>query len=179
MENDSNPAEQIADWFREVLQLPKSARVTVEHAPAVPPPPDHNARPESRAAHPVATSHTTVTVRARGRAATFLVPKPMPEVRREDVEAMQDEIRRGVLGRHPILGRLFLFGGWWFAFTGLYAMSAVCPFCGSPACVVGVASAGIFGLACAGGVSLWHRITAAARRAAHAVRSRFQTHAPE
>jgi hypothetical protein len=33
----------------------------------------------------------------------------------------------------------------WFAFSGLYAMFAVCPFCGQSGCPVGAGSAGIVG----------------------------------
>jgi hypothetical protein len=36
---------------------------------------------------------------------------------------------------------------WFLAFSGLYAMSAVCPFCGRAGCPVGTASAGLVGLA--------------------------------
>ena len=39
-------------------------------------------------------------------------------------------------------GHLFRFVGWWFGFTGLYAMFAVCPFCEQQGCPVGLASAG-------------------------------------
>lgn len=42
-------------------------------------------------------------------------------------------------------GRLFRFLGWWFGFTGLYSMFAVCPFCGRQGCPVGLASAGTVG----------------------------------
>jgi hypothetical protein len=42
-------------------------------------------------------------------------------------------------------GHVFRFFGWWFGFTGLYSMFAVCPFCGQQACPVGLASAGTFG----------------------------------
>lgn len=42
-------------------------------------------------------------------------------------------------------GHLFRFIGWWFGFTGLYAMFSVCPFCGQQGCPVGLASAGSVG----------------------------------
>jgi hypothetical protein len=42
-------------------------------------------------------------------------------------------------------GHLFKFFSWWFGFTGLYAMFAVCPFCGQQGCPVGLASAGTVG----------------------------------
>ena len=42
-------------------------------------------------------------------------------------------------------GHIFRFFGWWFGFTGLYSMFAVCPFCGQQGCPVGIASAGSVG----------------------------------
>ncbi|KQC11787.1 MAG: hypothetical protein APR63_03920 [Desulfuromonas sp. SDB] len=42
-------------------------------------------------------------------------------------------------------GQLFRFMGWWFGFTGLYSMFAVCPFCGQQGCPVGLVSAGTVG----------------------------------
>jgi len=38
------------------------------------------------------------------------------------------------------------FLGWFVGFSGLYAMGAVCPFCGRPGCPTGAASAGLVGL---------------------------------
>ena len=42
-------------------------------------------------------------------------------------------------------GHLFRLLASWFGFTGLYAMFAVCPFCGQQGCPVGMASAGTVG----------------------------------
>ena len=42
-------------------------------------------------------------------------------------------------------GYLFRFFGWWFGFSGLYAMFSVCPFCGQQGCPVGMGSAGTVG----------------------------------
>ncbi len=57
----------------------------------------------------------------------------------EPVEKEHREIRMSPFGH------LFRFFGWWFGFTGLYAMFTVCPFCGQPGCPVGIASAGTVG----------------------------------
>jgi hypothetical protein len=43
-----------------------------------------------------------------------------------------------------LLGHLFRFFGWWFAFAGISSIS-VCPFCGQTGCPVGASSAGILG----------------------------------
>ena len=42
-------------------------------------------------------------------------------------------------------GHLFRLIASWFGFTGLYAMFAVCPFCGQQGCPVGMVSASTVG----------------------------------
>ncbi|HSW45135.1 MAG TPA: hypothetical protein VLM89_06150 [Phycisphaerae bacterium] len=41
--------------------------------------------------------------------------------------------------------RVMRFFGWWFGFTGLSAMFAVCPCCGQQSCPAGVAGLGVIG----------------------------------
>jgi hypothetical protein len=48
-------------------------------------------------------------------------------------------------GKRPMAG-LTRYLSWFLAFSGLYAMSAVCPFCGRAGCPVGAGSAGLVGL---------------------------------
>ena len=55
-------------------------------------------------------------------------------------------------------GYLFRFIGWWFGFTGLYTMFAVCPFCGQQGCPVGLASAGTIGAFFSLCVQDWKRL---------------------
>ncbi len=45
----------------------------------------------------------------------------------------------------PGIGRCLRLMVWWLVFTGIYASSAVCPFCGRPGCPVGGVSAGVVG----------------------------------
>ena len=47
--------------------------------------------------------------------------------------------------RYPFVGRALKFLTWWLIFSGIYASSSVCPFCGQLGCPVGGASAGIVG----------------------------------
>jgi hypothetical protein len=47
--------------------------------------------------------------------------------------------------KYPFIGRLLRFLTWWLIFSGIYASSSVCPFCGQLGCPVGGASAGIVG----------------------------------
>lgn len=55
-------------------------------------------------------------------------------------------------------GHLCRFFGWWFGFTGLYSMFAVCPFCGQQGCPVGLASTGTVGAFFALCVQDWKRL---------------------
>ena len=47
--------------------------------------------------------------------------------------------------RYPFIGRFLKFLTWWLIFSGIYAGSSVCPFCGRLGCPVGGASAGVVG----------------------------------
>ena len=55
-------------------------------------------------------------------------------------------------------GHLFRLIASWFGFTGLYAMLAVCPFCGQQGCPVGMASAGTLGAFFALCLQDWKRL---------------------
>ena len=55
-------------------------------------------------------------------------------------------------------GHLFRLLASWFGFTGLYAMFAVCPFCGQQGCPVGMASAGTVGAFFALCIQDWKRL---------------------
>lgn len=47
--------------------------------------------------------------------------------------------------KYPVVGRFFRFITWWLIFSGIYASSSVCPFCGQLGCPVGAAGAGVVG----------------------------------
>jgi hypothetical protein len=47
--------------------------------------------------------------------------------------------------KYPLRGRLSRVLALWLIFTGIYASSSVCPFCGRAGCPVGGVSAGIVG----------------------------------
>ncbi len=55
-------------------------------------------------------------------------------------------------------GRFFRMFAAWFGFTGLYAMFAVCPFCGRQGCPVGMASAGTIGAFLSLCIQDWKRL---------------------
>ena len=62
-------------------------------------------------------------------------------------DAASPEIPSGMkrFYRHPGVGRFVKFLTWWLIFSGIYAGSSVCPFCGQIGCPVGGASAGLVG----------------------------------
>jgi len=51
----------------------------------------------------------------------------------------------GHVKRSSTLRSVFGFLRWWLGFSALYAMFAVCPFCGRAGCPVGAGSAGFVG----------------------------------
>jgi hypothetical protein len=57
------------------------------------------------------------------------------------------EVPTGIkrLYQYPLIGRLVRFFTWWLIFSGIYASSSFCPFCGQAGCPVGAASAGLVG----------------------------------
>jgi hypothetical protein len=57
--------------------------------------------------------------------------------------AIPDGMKR--FSRYPSIGRALKFLTWWLIFSGIYASSSVCPFCGRLGCPVGGASAGLVG----------------------------------
>ncbi len=75
------------------------------------------------------------------------------------------EIPPGIkrFSRYPVLGPFLRFLTWWLIFSGIYASSSVCPFCGRLGCPVGGASAGLvgglFALAIGKGKVIMARIT--------------------
>jgi hypothetical protein len=62
-------------------------------------------------------------------------------------DATPPEIPPGIkrFYQYPFIGRVFRFFTWWLIFSGIYASSSVCPFCGQFGCPVGAASAGMVG----------------------------------
>lgn len=47
--------------------------------------------------------------------------------------------------KYPKISKLFRLLTWWLIFTGIYASSSICPFCGRAGCPVGGINAGIVG----------------------------------
>ncbi len=89
---------------------------------------------------------TTITIQNQeDNPISYIIKKPLQGIEKKDIQLLKRKatVEKGKL--HPIFGPVFRFIAWWFAFTGLYSMFAVCPFCGNAGCVVGVGSAGVVG----------------------------------
>ncbi len=71
----------------------------------------------------------------------FMIAKPVAEITDDDIKKIWTASR----GKPTFFSQLFRFFGWWLGFSGLYAMFAVCPFCGQQGCPVGAGSAGVVG----------------------------------
>jgi hypothetical protein len=78
------------------------------------------------------------------------------------IEHKHNETNEETTGKVKLspFGHLFRFIGWWFGFTGLYAMFSVCPFCGRQGCPVGLASAGTVGALLSLCLQDWKRLFA-------------------
>lgn len=86
---------------------------------------------------------TEIAVRLRGEKQVFTIHKPLEEIRLADVRAL--ETPRGAGRALTIRGHIQRLLGLFGVSAGIYATTAVCPFCGSPHCAVGLGSAGLFG----------------------------------
>lgn len=131
-ESINNTNQQIERWFVETFNLPKGTMVTASEC---------ECKGEQHS-----SIVTDVTVRlGKNHLHKYTVPKPLAGITYEDVKLLRTTIEANTVKKHPILGHLFWFLGWWFAFSGLYAMFAVCPFCGQVGCPVGAGSSGLIG----------------------------------
>jgi hypothetical protein len=121
-------ARQLQQRIAALLDLPETASVeTVER--------------ESPGNQPL-SAETKITVRiGENHSHEFVIAKPLAEITDEDIRQLQTAPR----GKPALIGQLFRFFGWWLGFSGLYAMFAVCPFCGQQGCPVGAGSAGVVG----------------------------------
>ena len=92
------------------------------------------------------TGQTVITITQDGdEPYQYTIKKSKAEITEKDIQKLRRFIKFEKLKQVPIIGNLFRFLGLWLAFTGVYAMFAVCPFCGQVGCPVGAGSAGVIG----------------------------------
>ena len=131
-EPTTNTNQQLRRWIVEAFNLPKGTAVTASE------------RECNGEQCPSIVTDVTVHL-GKNHAHKYTIPKPLGDMTYEDIKLLRTTIEAHVVKKHPILGRLFHFFGCWFACSVLYAMSAVCPFCGQVGCPVGAGSAGLVG----------------------------------
>lgn len=123
-----NASQQLQHRVIHVLELPETAVVEVAER-------KHEEKQGS-------STETKITICVNEtHSHEHIIAKPLADVTHKDIESLRTVIH----GKPTVLGQLFRFFGWWLGFSGLYAMFAVCPFCGQQGCPVGAGSAGIVG----------------------------------
>lgn len=123
---------QLKQWIIEVFHLNENTKIKI-------------AEQATSTAEP-ATSHTVITINQDDNDTyQYTIKKPRAEIAEKDIQKLKQFIKFEKLKQVPIIGNLFRFLGLWVAFTGIYAMFAVCPFCGQMGCPVGAGSAGVVG----------------------------------
>lgn len=133
MEITNNSKQRINLWIIEEFKLPESAIINVS---------EHESGEEE-----YKTIQTEITVNLGEKLTNkFTILKSIDNIRKEDIERIRKTAEESLLMKWPILGHLLRFLGLWVAFSGLYAMFAVCPFCGQAGCPVGAGSAGFIGI---------------------------------
>lgn len=131
-----NEDQRLQRLMIEVFNLPKETTVTFN---------DYNHDKEE---NPSTATEITITI-GKSHRQKYIINKPVRDIEYDDIKLLKESIESRVVKKHPILGRLLRFFGWWFGFSGLYAMFAVCPFCGQAGCPVGIGGAGLIGGFCA------------------------------
>jgi hypothetical protein len=132
MTKESIDNNRLQGWVVNVFKLPKGTGVTASER-------ECNGEQHSSIVTDVAV-HL-----GKDHLHKYIIPKPLVDITYEDIKLLRTTIKTHAVKKHPILGHLFRFFGWWFAFSGLYSMFAVCPFCGRVGCPVGAGSAGLVG----------------------------------
>ncbi len=117
-------------WIRLGFSLPDDTKIQVE---------EHEGKyPE--------TDKTTIQIAFQHNGSRqFEIRRPLNKVSRRDVYKLVEKEVEASGEKRSFLGNIIRFFAWWFGFSGLYAMFAVCPFCGQVGCPVGMGSVGFVG----------------------------------
>ena len=124
---------QYIEWIRDIFNVSDGAKIEIF---------------ETQAQHKDFTHYqTTITIYNKEDSPdSYVISKPLREIIKDDIKLLKRKVNLEKKRKlHPVLGPVFRFIAWWFAFTGLYSMVAVCPFCGQAGCAVGAGSAGVVG----------------------------------
>jgi hypothetical protein len=129
---ETHDTDRINSWNREIFELPKDATINLS---------------EGRGGEDSDTGFYTKIeiVLPDGSHNEFIIKKATSEINHQDIHNLKALTAIKKQQSHPLYGFIFRFLGWWFAFSGIYVMSAICPFCGNQGCLVGAGTAGIVG----------------------------------
>lgn len=127
-----NIKKECTRWIREVFKLSDTADIQIEEI-----------ADEHSEEYPKITK--IILIVEKNEQVEYFVRGPLSDITKRDIKKLYRKvtIEKGKL--HPVLGPIFRFIAWWIAFTGIYSMFAVCPFCGQAGCAVGAGSAGVIG----------------------------------
>ncbi|MBN1348971.1 hypothetical protein JXJ21_06150 [candidate division KSB1 bacterium] len=131
LDNTTRTTSRIREWVRAIFDLPASAKITIESCVS---------KDNSELIQTILTLQN-----AENKSAIYTIKKPLSEITIKDIKRLRRFARWSHFKQLPVFGALFRFFGLWFAFSGLYAMFAVCPFCGQPGCPTGAGTAGLVG----------------------------------
>lgn len=130
--NSKNMHRQIQQWIRDTFHLSKDADIHI-----------HERRHSDKK---IGTSFTEIMIEEkRDQKKHYQIKKTIDEISEKDIRKLRRFDKFEKLKRLPVIGNLFRFLGLWLAFTGVYTMFSVCPFCGQIGCPVGTGSAGVVG----------------------------------
>ena len=123
---------QYIEWIRQIFRLPDGSKIEIS---------------ETQEQHQEHIHYqTTIIIENQDNILnSYIIKKPLQEIEQRDIKKLKRKVDLEKRKLHPVFGPVFRFIAWWFAFTGLYSMFAVCPFCGQAGCVVGAGSAGVIG----------------------------------
>jgi len=120
------------EWIREIFDLSKKTQIDIHE------------KQINHQNHIHIETNISININ-EDKSQNYVIKKPLDEIQKRDIKNLKRVVKLERRKLHPVFGPIFRFFAWWFAFTGLYSMFAVCPFCGQAGCVVGVGSAGVVG----------------------------------
>jgi hypothetical protein len=107
--------QQIRNWIIWAFYLPEGTQVTVS---------------ECKKEEQSYNVYTVAVYSCKNHSHEHIIPKPIAYITSEDIELLRTTDKHYIHKNQMILGYLFRFTCWWLTFSGLYAMSILCPCCG-------------------------------------------------
>ena len=120
----------LKNWLIEFFTLPASTEIIIS---------EHNHGNSGE-------HHTDIIIKQQDEESIkYSVKKTAVEITYKDIKQLKKFSNFEKMKKVPVIGNIFRFFGLWFAFSGIYAIFSVCPFCGQAGCPVGAGSVGAVG----------------------------------